>query len=568
MRLLSTLAIAVCLSVPGGAQAPSSELEAGLRASIDQVFARFQAPGSPGCTLGVYRDGRILHKAAYGMANLDHDVPLTTSSVFHVASVSKQFTAAAVALLALEGKLSLDDEVRKHVPELPDFGHRITLRHLVHHTSGFRDQWSLLGLAGWRYSQDLITDDDVLEMMARQRDLNFPPGERHVYCNTGYTLLATVAARVSGVSFRTFTTERIFAPLGMTSTHFRDDHAEIVKGQAYGYVPAGSMFRLSVTNFDTVGATSLLTTVEDLAHWDGNFVAKTVGGDELANLLIQPGVLNGGETLDYAFGLVHGRYKGLRTLGHGGSDAGYRSQFLRFPDQRVTVACLCNLSTSNPGELVRQVADVVLAEAMPATAATDGDGERGAAGAPGTAAAPQEPLESYAGLYWNPLEESARRFVLDRGKLYGLFGQDRRELKPVGGHRFLLLGSGPRIEARFERVTGEPTRLALLPDGGVADQLESADPFVPTREQLDEFAGSYRSDEMDAVFRMVVEKEALVLKRLKVKPAVLEPTVRDAFQGQPGSIRFTRSVEGRVSGFVLHAGRVRGLRFWKDTGSR
>src|ERR1035438_3209018 len=201
-------------------------------APVDHIFEKWDKPASPGCALSVMKDGHIIYKRGYGMADLDHDVPITPSSVFHVASVSKQFTAASIVMLAQEGKLSLDDDVRKYIPELPDFHTKITIRHLIHHTSGLRDQWSLLGFAGWRYSLDLITDDDVLDLISRQKSLNFLPGERHVYCNTGYTLLAQIVKRVSGQSLREFTTARIFEPLGMKNTHFRDNHAEIVKNQA------------------------------------------------------------------------------------------------------------------------------------------------------------------------------------------------------------------------------------------------------------------------------------------------------------------------------------------------
>src|SRR5271154_6815476 len=236
---------------------------------VDKVFVKWDKPDSPGCALGVYKDGIIIYKRGYGVADLNDDVPITPATVFHVASMSKQFTAASIVLLAQEGKLSLDDPVRKYIPELPDFGAPITIRHLIHHTSGLRDQWELLGLAGWRYSLDLITDDDVLAVMSRQKELNFRPGEKHLYCNTGYTLLAQIVKRVSGQSLREFTLSRIFRPLGMNSTHFRDDHAEIVKNLALGYTTdrKNNTFRLSVTNFDTTGATSLLTTVEDLALW-------------------------------------------------------------------------------------------------------------------------------------------------------------------------------------------------------------------------------------------------------------------------------------------------------------
>ena len=304
-------------------------------ARVDAVFKDYDSATSPGCAVAVFQGDKILYKRAYGMANLDHDVRLSTSSVFHVASVSKQFTAAAILLLAQDGKLGLDDDIRKHVPELPDFGTTITIRQLANHTSGIRDQWDLLGLAGWRYSRDLITDDDVLELLARQKDLNFPPGTRHMYSNSGYTLLAVIVSRVSGKSFRDFTTERIFAPLGMTSTHFRDAFTEIVKNQAYGYAPFGQTFRLSTTNFDTAGATSLLTTVEDMAKWYANFDTGTVGGDKLLGGLLDRGVLKDGTRIDYAFGMTHGTYRGAATIGHGGADAGYRADFVRFTNPQA-----------------------------------------------------------------------------------------------------------------------------------------------------------------------------------------------------------------------------------------
>ena len=204
-------------------------------ARMDETFKEFSPPGSPGCAVGVYHEDKIVISRAYGMANLDHDIPLTSTSIFHVASLSKQFTSAAILLLAQDGKLSLDDDVRKYVPELPDFGKRITIRQLMNHTSGIRDQWTLLGLGGWRYSRDLISDADVLSLLSKQKDLNFTPGERHLYSNSGFTLLAVIVSRVSGKTFRAFTTERIFTPLGMTHTHFRDNFGEIVKNQAYGY---------------------------------------------------------------------------------------------------------------------------------------------------------------------------------------------------------------------------------------------------------------------------------------------------------------------------------------------
>ncbi|MDO8833939.1 MAG: serine hydrolase domain-containing protein, partial [Vicinamibacterales bacterium] len=283
----TTLAGLVLMSLLDGAAASAQPAwSPELATKVDKVFEGMDKPTSPGCAFGLVRDGRLVYARGYGMANLDHDIVITPSTVFHVASISKQFTASAIHLLAREGKLSLDDEARKYVPELPDFGSPVTIRHLIHHTSGLRDQWELLIMSGWRYSLDLITDDDVLQVLARQKDLNFRPGAEHLYCNTGYTLLAAIVTRVSGQSFRAFTTARLFKPLGMARTFFRDDHAEIIKGQAYGYVPGRDTFRLSVTNFDTAGATSLHTTVEDMALWDRNFADGRVGGPDFAATLL------------------------------------------------------------------------------------------------------------------------------------------------------------------------------------------------------------------------------------------------------------------------------------------
>jgi len=517
-----------------------------LQADVDKVFERWNRPDSPGCAVAVIRDGKTVFEKAYGMADLDHDVAITTGSVFHVASVSKQFTAAAVALLAQQGRLSLDDPVRKYVPELPDFGKTITIRHLIHHTSGIRDQWELLGLAGWRYSLDLITDEDVLEMLSRQKDLNFEPGERYLYCNSGYTLLAQVVKRVSGKSFREFTREQIFEPLGMQRTFFRDDHAVIVKGQALGYAPREKTFRLSVTNFDTVGATSLLTTVQDLARWDSNFYDPKVGGPDFIRQMLQQGKLNSGVELPYAFGLQVGKYRGLATVEHGGSDAGYRSNILRFPEQRFSVVTLCNAGPVDTGELSRSVADLYLTDRFTEAAP--------AMGTPVQLTEPQ--LAPWPGLWWNREADVYREITLDKAKLQ--LQVDGNPLVPVGESRFQR--ETPLTDYSFE----SPSRLAVGRPGGKPDIYERVEPHIPGAPALAEYAGTYRSQEIENVYRITVEEGALVLKRLKARPMKLKHAVRDVLFGQPGTLRFLRDAQDRITGAVLNGNRVRNFRFDKD----
>lgn len=549
--LIAILALSVASLRAGPRSGP---MDSGRAAKIDAIFSEYDKPSSPGCAVAVYDGDSIAFKKAYGMANLDHDVRLTPSSIFHVASVSKQFTGTAILLLAQDGKLTIDDDIRKHLPELPDFGRPITIRQLANHTSGIRDQWDLLNLAGWRYSRDLITDDDVMELLTRQKDLNFPPGERHMYSNSGFTLLALIVSRVSGQSFREFTTERIFKPLGMKNTHFRDQFAEIVKNQAYGYAPERGTFRLSVTNFDTAGATSLLTTVEDMQKWHANFESKTVGGDALQAKLLERGSLNSGRGIEYAFGITHGRYRGLATVGHGGSDAGYRADFVRFPEQRLGIATLCNVSTANPAQLARRVADLFLPAGLPPANA-----EPPADSSP-EVPVPEDTLRRYAGFYWNTTDGAQRTILIDDGRLHVVNGRDRLPLKPIGAGAFVTTAP-PRMRMAF---TEHADRVELKM-GENTEALLKTEPFAPTPEQIAEFTGTYRSDEMDAVFRMTVHEGAFRLERSKMRPSPMVPLVKDTFRSQPGVVQFTRDPEGRVAGFVLQGGRVKHVKFWKQS---
>ena len=535
---------------------------------VDKVFAKWDRADSPGCALGVYRGGQVVYKRGYGMEDLNEDVHITPGTVFHVASMSKQFTAASIVLLAQQEKLSLDDEVRKYIPELPDFGQKITIRNLVHHTSGLRDQWALLELAGWRYSKDLITDDDVMSVMTRQKDLNFKPGERHVYCNTGYTLMGLIVKRVSGLSLREFTTKNIFEPLGMTHTHFRDDHAEVLKHNAVGYEQdPGKPFEISITNFDTVGATSLQTTVEDLQRWDENFYHPKVGGNAFVQQMLERGKLNNGEQLDYAFGLVVGKYKGLPTVDHGGADAGYRSDMTRFPEQHFSAAVLCNSAETEPSALVRKVADIVLAKEIKAAeqSAPAKEVVARSAGAEAVVLMPEQ-MAGFTGLYWNREDDAFVRIFIKDGKLQGDVGDEEPlVLKPFAESRFRIADKpwGDAVEIHFVAPSGDkPRRMEQSFGGGKPTVFEIAEAFTPSGAQLREYAGAYVSEEIDPVYRIALGGEKLRLIRLKHKADVLEPAVRDVFTGQIGTVRFARDPSnGPVSGFVLNAGRIQNFRF-------
>lgn len=328
--------------------------------AVDTLFVPWDTTKTPGVALAVLQDGKVVYQRGYGMANLEQARPITTHSIFHIASLSKHFTVYALLQLAREGKLSLTDEIRTYLPEMPVYRAPIEIQHLIRHTSGLRDQWDLLELAGWR-DDDLKTSADVLHLARRQKELNFLPGDQHLYCNTGYTLMALIVERLTGKSLRTYTDEIIFKPLHMTSTHFHDDHTEIVPGRAFGYQPRkdGGYFN-SIPVYDIIGATSLFTTVEDFARWNFYLEDLRTKQDELFVQMQRPGTLNSGEEIPYGGGLSMGIYRGLSFIGHSGSDAGYRSDFLWFPEQRFSVIILGNSSELNTRTLSLHVADALL----------------------------------------------------------------------------------------------------------------------------------------------------------------------------------------------------------------
>lgn len=399
-RLLPSAVLLCALAGPASAQ-----LRSPAPADVDAVFAAY-TPGTPGCMLGVIHDGRIVYQNGYGAANLDYGIANSADIVYYVGSVSKQFTAAAVALLADRGQLSLDDEVRRYIPELPDYGRRLTVRHLVHHTAGIRDIYTLMSLAGIRM-EDVLTDEDALGLITRQQELNFLPGDDYLYSNSGYWLMGLLVERVSGRSLRQFAHDEIFAPLAMTSTHFHDDARAIVRNRAMSYTgPAGAYRVAYLTNFDKVGAGGLYTTLADLARWDANFYEPSVGGQTFLDLMHTRGVLSGGDTIAYAFGINVQQRRGLPVVRHSGSLMGFRADLVRYPTQRFSVATMCNHGSIDAAALADRVTELYLGGLMTPVAAPQPAAQRAGGATPVAAAGPAwheaANLAALAGRYHSP----------------------------------------------------------------------------------------------------------------------------------------------------------------------
>ena len=533
-----------------------------LTKKVDQLFATWDKPESPGAAIAIIKDGAVVYKRGYGSANLEYNVPVTPQTVFHVASVSKQFTAFAIALLASQGKLSLDDDIHKYLPDVPDFGKKITIRHLVHHTSGLRDQWTLLGMAGWRLD-DVITKEHIMKMVRHQRELNFDPGAEHLYSNTGYTLLAVIVERVSGQPFRQYTEANIFKPLGMTNTHFHDDHEEIVKNRAYSYFPAGAAgaFKAAPLNYANVGATSLFTTAEDLARWVINFEDKKIGGPDVIKQMQQQGVLNSGKRLDYAFGLGIGPYRGLNTVAHGGGDAAYRSFVFWFPDQRFGVVVLSNLGTFNTQQTAQKIADLYLADKFAAELPKPATVER--------TAVKVDPriLEAYAGRY---LLDGRTVVIMSKegDKIMGQpGGSPKAELIPQSETTFFVREANS--EVIFERdEKGSVVGFTMRRDS----QSQSAKRLnapPATAAQLTQFAGDYYSPELGTTYTLVVQAGKLVAQHRRHDDIALTELDGDLFSGNRWffqTVQFTRDNEKRITGFRLSSGRARNMRFDRQKG--
>jgi CubicO group peptidase (beta-lactamase class C family) len=380
---------------------------------VDRVFQQWSSTETPGCAVGVSADGRIVLSRAYGMADLEHDIANSTGTIFEAGSVSKQFTAAAVVLLAQQGRLSLDDDVRKHVPELPDYGTPITIRHLLTHTSGLRDWGSVAAIGGWGRGARTHTHDHVLDILSRQRGLNFTPGDEYSYSNSGYNLLAVIVDRVSGVPFAEFSKQHIFEPLGMENTQWRDDYTRIVKGRSAAYTPARGGYRIDRPIENVHGNGGLLTTIADLLLWNEALAAGRLGGAAFVEEMHRQGVLNDGRRITYASGLRISSYNGVSEISHTGSTSGYRAFLARYPDQRVGVAVLCNAGNVNPGMAGRLVADAFLG----AAARPDAAAPRPVAGDPQVRPPRITPLAAelaeYAGEYYSPDVETTLRLAVE-----------------------------------------------------------------------------------------------------------------------------------------------------------
>jgi CubicO group peptidase (beta-lactamase class C family) len=531
----------------------------GLATRLEELLSVLPA-GAPGFSVAVIQHGKPLYEKGFGVANLEYDIPVTPQTVYHVASVSKQFTAMAVVLLEEDGKLSLEDDLHKYLPELPDYGHPVTIRQLLQHTSGIRDQWQTLGLAGWRLD-DVITQEQILRVLFRQKELNFVPGTRHLYSNGGYTLAAEIVARVSGKSFPDFCRDRIFNPLGLTRTHFHIDHRTIVRDRAYSYSKHGDGYEAEPLNYANVGATSLFTTASDLVRWLDNFREPKVGGQRAIERLQEQAVLADGNKIDYGLGVGIGSHRGLKTISHSGGDAGYRSFVVWFPEQELGVAVLSGLASFDCSGAAFKVANSVLGNKLAPEPKKE------------PVPAADQKKRDYITLDKQVYKQFSGAYKLDAGLTANFYekegrfiaeipGQGTVELHPLGTNRFLV--ETPPGELEFLHQKDGAMRLKFSHEGGgtVAGELIASVPWEP--KDLEAFQGVYWSEELETEYTVRLKDGKLTAEHIRHGTIDLLPTMPDQFATRTwfmAEVKFQRDQSGKLSGMTLGGGRLNGILF-------
>ena len=523
----------------------------------DALFEQWDLSTSPGCAVGVDRAGEPVLRRAYGMADLEWNMPNEPETIFENGSVSKQFTAGAIVLLALDGKLSLEDDVREYIHELPDYPETITLRHMLNHTSGLRDWGSVAGLSGWGRAQRTHSQRHVIDILSRQSALNFTPGHEYSYSNSGYNLLAIIVSRVSGMSFAEFSQQRIFGPLGMTRTQWRDDYTRIVPGRSAAYTAnRDGSFSINRPIENVHGNGGLLTTVGDLLKWNRSLDEASLAGPEFVEMMETQGVLNDGRTIAYALGLSVGESHGLRTVSHGGATSGYRAGLVRFPDEELGVAVLCNVTNANAMGLTMDVAEIHLGDRVQVDEAPEAEWPAGVS-------VSADALQDRMGPYVSTFRPSNVALVVDDEGRLRLGGNNGDVLIPRSETEFDLAGEeGTRVV--FEGpATDERTGFEVRHEGSLIDAFTPMGEWQPTTEDLEDFIGLYESDDVGVSVRISVEDGTLTIEHPELGAAPLRPLYEDAFRGGPGVVRFRRLVGGRVNELSVGQARVYDMRFAK-----
>lgn len=520
---------------------------------VDSLFNNLNNTDSPGAAVLIVQDGEVLFKRGYGMANFEKEVPITPSTVFDIASLSKQFTGMAISMLIEQGKISLDDDIRQYIPEMPNFDHKITIDYLIHHTSGLRDWGNTLPLGGCRLD-DTISFDQILNMTYNQQDLNFEPGSEYSYSNTEYNILAELVHRVTGQTFREWTDINIFEPLGMKNTHFRDGFTEVFTNQAYSYEKRLTGYYVINNGLEAVGSSSLFTSINDLAKWVINLDNPVVGGKSVIDRMFQPGMLNNGEKISYGFGLVIDQFNGMKIITHSGGWAGFNTFLAYIPELHFSIVVLYNFQTDY-SKTVIDIANIYLGNKFEQLTVVDKPKISD------TVHVPIAILDKYVGIYrlgpaWYVTISRNGDRLMTRATAENIFPMDAISdsvfwVKAYDSSiKFNCDASGNVNSINYREMTCKKVQSKV--------QTENT--------TLKDFVGEYFSDELKTTYNISIEYGQLVAKHINNGTIRLTCAWKDDFRGSiyyMKSVEFYRDKEGKVAGFMVSTDRSRNQRFIK-----
>jgi len=549
---LSIKMLFIVLLLSPGACGPMGS--SGENPQIDALFEKYNTADGPGCAVAIIQKGKVVFEKGYGMANLEYDIPITPSTVFDIASVSKQFTGLAISTLVQQGKIALDDDVREYLPEVPDFGEKITIRHLVHHMSGLRDWPQTLNVAGWRWDE-VFSFEDIMRMVRNQKELDFAPGEAYSYSNTGYNLLAAIIAKVSGKTFREWTDENIFTPLQMNSSHFLDDHSTVIKNLAYSYDRSGDEFRKSATGLTAYGSSSLFTTVEDLSKWVIHFDKEIASNNPVYLRMLEDDTLNNGSKVGYAFGLGLGEEGNQRTVSHTGGWAGYRTVIMNFPDEGLSCILLSNAADFDAHGYSLEVAKVFLKDQF-----NRKENKVDQAKELPTVKVNTPAAKKCTGMY--KLGEGWYvTITLENGQLMTQAnGEDKFPMTAKSDSVYWVDAYGASMTfKKDEKDEVNSLRYRWI------NEAKRITPLSVKTAQLSKYAGTYYSEELAAQYKVGLVDGKLRIHHMRLGDFELQPdpVTEHMFTCRVGSIRFVRDEKQQVTGFKLSGGRVKNLHFEK-----
>jgi len=550
-RLLPVLMLFVALQA-------NAQLSESQSQKIDSLFLEWNKPNHPGGAIGIMQDGKTVFSNAYGLASMEYLVPNTAGTILNTGSVSKQFTAMGIVILHQQGKLSVDEDIRVYLPELPDFGETITIRHMLHHTSGLRSLHAMLELAGWR-GDDSRTNEDLYRFMLNQRELNAKPGDEYNYCNTGYMLMVNIIEKVTGEKFPAWMKDTVFEPLGMTNTYVEDNYSRIVANNATSYYQVeANEFERAVEYWGYVGSGNMHSTTDDLLRWLRNFQDPQEGWDAQFAMMQTVDPLNNGEENNYAFGVVIENFNGHRSVGHGGSIGGFRANIITYPDEELSIAILTNFSSAPSGQKLNAISKILLGEPVEEEPVEVSDPIR-------TIKLSYKALAAYEGSYWHDKEYIARKIYLKNDTLrYYRSASSESPIVPVGKDEFQMLEVSVVVSVKFE-IKGPDRNMIVTVGDGQPGTFYGFDPTEPSKEEQESYTGEFYSPELETTYKIYLKNDSIFYHHARHGDHEMKVLKKNVLEGEwPLSIsKYKRNDEGQITGIYVSNGRVKNLWFEK-----